>query len=78
VTHGSDADNDGLAHLHNVGSIEPPGVPRYSCAANCDPSGLPKRDGSAERLQIARRLITNHGQRPWYEAGPPEGAVNVR
>jgi hypothetical protein len=22
--------------------------------------------------------ITNHGQRPWYEAGPPEGAVNVR
>jgi hypothetical protein len=23
-------------------------------------------------------VITNHGQRPWYEAGPPEGAVNVR
>ena len=24
------------------------------------------------------RAITNHGQRPWYWEGPPEGAVYVR
>jgi hypothetical protein len=22
--------------------------------------------------------ITNHGHRPWYEVGPPEGAITVR
>jgi hypothetical protein len=27
---------------------------------------------------LAPTTITNHGQRPWYEEGPPEGADYVR
>jgi hypothetical protein len=31
------------------------------------------------KLQIGPRgSITNHGHRPWYEEGPPEGADYVR
>jgi hypothetical protein len=42
-----------------------------------------RRDMNMEpkRIKIIPALhgkITNHGQRPWYEEGPPEGAVYVR
>jgi hypothetical protein len=32
----------------------------------------------ATQLSSPAKMITNHGHRPWYEVGPPEGAINVR
>jgi hypothetical protein len=42
-------------------------------------SRLPSPPASSRRwISSHTRQITNHGQRPWYEEGPPEGAVSVR
>jgi hypothetical protein len=39
---------------------------------------LPAYLKKVNALRASVRRISNHGQRPWYEEGPPEGADYVR
>ena len=68
--------------VHELSEHEFSGFHRSCSTLGKDSSGLDcdqwKRYRSRSLFEVNPLRIINHGQRPWYWEGPPEGAVYVR